>query len=199
MLFLAISSCLTVWFLSFDGSIACIIVWPVSLTFFYHVSDKTLVISKYGASGDHLACTNLAYNKAISDGVDVLDCPVQMSKDGTPFCLNSIDLIESTTVAQSSFSKFAMTIPEIKSGIGIFAFNLTWNDIKSLTRKSDSSVVVSYSIRSIVLLHFCICMELIQTCQSLIIIWLNCNFGSPSFSHPWFWSPERLLTNNYDY
>ncbi|KAG5064752.1 hypothetical protein GLYMA_02G296400v4 [Glycine max] len=95
--------------------------------------DKTLVISKYGASGDYPACTDLAYNKAISDGVDVLDCPVQMSKDGTPFCLNSIDLIESTTVAQSSFSKFAMTIPEIKSGIGIFAFNLTWNDIKSLT------------------------------------------------------------------
>ncbi|KAL2972876.1 hypothetical protein AAZX31_14G017100 [Glycine max] len=95
--------------------------------------DKTLVISKYGASGDYPACTDLAYNKAISDGVDVLDCPVQMSKDGTPFCLNSIDLIESTTVAQSSFSKFAMTIPEIKSGSGIFAFNLTWNDIKILT------------------------------------------------------------------
>ncbi|WVZ16756.1 hypothetical protein V8G54_009738 [Vigna mungo] len=34
-----------------------------------------------------------AYEKAISDGVDVLDCPVQMSKDGIPFCLNSIDLI----------------------------------------------------------------------------------------------------------
>ncbi|XP_028215117.1 glycerophosphodiester phosphodiesterase GDPDL3-like [Glycine soja] len=95
--------------------------------------DKTLVISKYGASGDHLACTNLAYNKAISDGVDVLDCPVQMSKDGTPFFLNSIDLIESTTVAQSSFSKFSMTIPEIKSSSGIFAFNLTWNDINNLT------------------------------------------------------------------
>ncbi|RZB52348.1 Protein SUPPRESSOR OF NPR1-1 CONSTITUTIVE 4 [Glycine soja] len=88
----------------------------------------------YEKSGDHLACTNLAYNKAISDGVDVLDCPVQMSKDGTPFFLNSIDLIESTTVAQSSFSKFSMTIPEIKSSSGIFAFNLTWNDINNLTR-----------------------------------------------------------------
>ncbi|ESW14360.1 hypothetical protein PHAVU_008G274200 [Phaseolus vulgaris] len=95
--------------------------------------DKTLVISKYGASGDYPACTNLAYEKAIADGVDVLDCPVQMSKDGTPFCLNSIDLIESTAVAQSNFSKFAMTIPEIKTGSGIFAFNLTWNDIKDLT------------------------------------------------------------------
>ncbi|TKY57363.1 Glycerophosphodiester phosphodiesterase GDPDL4 [Spatholobus suberectus] len=96
-------------------------------------TGKTLIISKYGASGDYPACTDLAYKQAISDGVDVLDCPVQMSKEGTPFCLNSIDLIESTTVAQSSFSKFAMTIPEIKSGSGIFAFNLTWNEIKDLT------------------------------------------------------------------
>ncbi|WVY91783.1 hypothetical protein V8G54_037297 [Vigna mungo] len=99
----------------------------------FEAIDKTLIISKYGASGDYPACTDLAYNKAIEYGVDVLDCPVQISKDGTPFCLNSIDLIESTTVAQSSFSKFAMTIPQIKSGSGIFAFNLTWSDIKTLT------------------------------------------------------------------
>ncbi|XP_027333115.1 glycerophosphodiester phosphodiesterase GDPDL3-like [Abrus precatorius] len=92
---------------------------------------NTLVISKYGASGDYPACTDLAYKKAISDGVDVLDCPVQMSKDGTPFCLSSVDLIESTTAAQSRFSTYAMTIPEIKSGSGIYTFNLTWNDIKN--------------------------------------------------------------------
>ncbi|WVY90900.1 hypothetical protein V8G54_036414 [Vigna mungo] len=95
--------------------------------------DKALIISKYGASGDYPACTDLAYKKAIEYGVDVLDCPVQISKDGTPFCLNSIDLIESTTVAQSTFSKFAMTIPQIKSTSGIFAFNLTWSDIITLT------------------------------------------------------------------
>ncbi|XP_058742901.1 glycerophosphodiester phosphodiesterase GDPDL4-like [Vicia villosa] len=95
--------------------------------------DKTLIISKFGASGDYPACTDEAYNKAISDGVDVLDCPVQMSKDGTPFCLNSIDLLESTTVAKSSFIGNSIVIPEIKSGQGIFAFNLTWTDIKGLT------------------------------------------------------------------
>ncbi|TKY46972.1 Glycerophosphodiester phosphodiesterase GDPDL4 [Spatholobus suberectus] len=93
---------------------------------------NTLVISKYGASGDYPPCTDLAYEKAISDGVDVLDCPVQMSKDGIPFCLSSIDLIESTNVAQSSFSKLGKIIPEIKSGNGIFTFDLAWDDIKSL-------------------------------------------------------------------
>ncbi|KAJ1392515.1 PLC-like phosphodiesterase, TIM beta/alpha-barrel domain superfamily [Sesbania bispinosa] len=93
----------------------------------------TVVISKYGASGDYTACTDMAYRHAISDGADVLDCPVQMSKDGIPFCLSSIDLMESTTVAQSKFGNYTTTIPEIKSGSGIYTFNLTWNEIKSLT------------------------------------------------------------------
>lgn len=93
----------------------------------------TLVISKYGASGDYPACTDLAYEKAKLDGADVLDCPVQMSKDGIPFCLSSIDLIDSTTVAATSFANRAASIPEIKPGSGIYAFNLTWNEIKNLT------------------------------------------------------------------
>ncbi|XP_027340007.1 glycerophosphodiester phosphodiesterase GDPDL3-like isoform X1 [Abrus precatorius] len=94
---------------------------------------NTLVISKYGASGDYPPCTDLAYEKAISDGADVLDCPVQMSKDGIPFCLSSVDLLESTIDALSSFSNFSTQIPEIKPGSGIFTFNLKWDDIKSLT------------------------------------------------------------------
>ncbi|CAK8538880.1 unnamed protein product [Lathyrus sativus] len=95
--------------------------------------DKTLIISKFGASGDYPACTNLAYNNAISDGADVIDCPVQISKDGIPFCLSSIDLLESTTVAQTGFSDLVTSIPKIKSGRGIFTFKLTWADIKGLT------------------------------------------------------------------
>ncbi|CAJ2633875.1 unnamed protein product [Trifolium pratense] len=108
--------------------------------------DKTLVISQYGASGDYPACTNLAYNKAITDGVDVLDCPVQMSKDGIPFCLSSTDLLESTTVAQTSFRNFAMRIPEIKSNPGIFSFNLTWTDIKGLTPLTMNPFAVNYTL-----------------------------------------------------
>ncbi|KAM4092278.1 hypothetical protein ACB094_06G026700 [Castanea mollissima] len=94
---------------------------------------KALVISKYGASGDYPGCTNLAYMKAIEDHVDILDCPVQMAKDGTPFCLSSINLIDSTTVAQSIFSNLTKSIPAIKSGSGIFTFSLTWSQIQTLT------------------------------------------------------------------
>ncbi|KAK8468513.1 hypothetical protein PHAVU_006G050300 [Phaseolus vulgaris] len=93
----------------------------------------TLVITKYGASGDNPACTDLAYKKAKSDGADVLDCPVQMSKDGTPFCLSSIDLSESTTVADTNFKTRSTTIQEIKNSSGIYTFSLTWDEIKTLT------------------------------------------------------------------
>ncbi|KAK0601323.1 hypothetical protein LWI29_023199 [Acer saccharum] len=91
------------------------------------------VISKNGASGDFPSCTNLAYQQAILDGADVIDCPVQMSKDGTPFCFSSINLIDSTTASQSNYSNYAMTIPEIMEASGIFAFNLTWDEIQTLT------------------------------------------------------------------
>ena len=94
-----------------------------------------LVISKDGASGDYPGCTDLAYMHAIADGVDVLDCNVQMSKDGIPFCSSSINLIDSITVAQSSFNNYTMKVPEIKVGSGIYTFSLTWDQIKTLKRK----------------------------------------------------------------
>ncbi|XVF70773.1 hypothetical protein PTKIN_Ptkin11bG0189100 [Pterospermum kingtungense] len=96
-------------------------------------ADGLLVISKNGASGDYPGCTDLAYSKAIEDGADIIDCPVQITEDGIPICLSSINLIDSTTVAQSSFSNLTTTIPEIGQGSGIFAFNLSWSDIQSLT------------------------------------------------------------------
>ncbi|XP_059662426.1 glycerophosphodiester phosphodiesterase GDPDL3-like [Cornus florida] len=94
---------------------------------------KPLVISHKGASGFYPGCTDLAYKKAISDGVDFLDCPVQMTKDGIPICLGSINLIDSTTVAQSAFSNLTISIPELMVVNGIFTFNLTWSQIQSLT------------------------------------------------------------------
>ncbi|KAL5077424.1 hypothetical protein RYX36_016408 [Vicia faba] len=93
----------------------------------------TLIISKYGASGDYPACTDLAYKKAKSDGADVIDCPVQISKDGIPFCLSSIDLSTTTNVAQTKFRTRKTIIPEIQKGSGIYTFSLTWNEIKTLT------------------------------------------------------------------
>ncbi|KAF5730509.1 putative glycerophosphoryl diester phosphodiesterase [Tripterygium wilfordii] len=92
-----------------------------------------LVISKNGASGDYPGCTDLAYQKAVSDGVDVIDCPVQMSKDGIPFCLASINLGDATNVLQSNFTTLSSTIPEIQSGSGVFSFSLTWSQIQSLS------------------------------------------------------------------
>uniref|UniRef100_A0A6N2M837 glycerophosphodiester phosphodiesterase n=1 Tax=Salix viminalis TaxID=40686 RepID=A0A6N2M837_SALVM len=96
------------------------------------------VISKNGASGDYPGCTDLAYQNAISYGADVIDCPVQMSKDGIPFCLGSINLLSSTLIAQSPYSSRSKPIPEIQAGSGIFTFSLTWSEIQSLTPMMSS-------------------------------------------------------------
>jgi glycerophosphoryl diester phosphodiesterase len=92
-----------------------------------------LVISKDGASGDYPGCTDLAYEKAIKDGADVIDCSVQMSSDGVPFCLRSIDLRNSIAALQNTFSNRSTSVPEISSVPGIFTFSLTWPEIQSLT------------------------------------------------------------------
>lgn len=96
-------------------------------------SVKPLVITNEGASGDYPGCTDVAYKAAITDGADILDCPVQMTKDGVPFCLGTINLIDRTNAAQT-YTTLTMNIPQL--GEGIFSFNLTWKEIQELTRKS---------------------------------------------------------------
>ncbi|KAH1063141.1 hypothetical protein J1N35_028128 [Gossypium stocksii] len=125
---------------SVDGMISDFPITPsAAIDCFAHLGRNAsnqvdlLVISSNGASGDYPGCTNVAYSKAIQDGVDVIDCPVQMTMDGTPICLSSINLIDSTTVAQSEFSNLTTTITQIMPGSGIFTFNLSWSEIKTLT------------------------------------------------------------------
>nr|GEW91760.1 glycerophosphodiester phosphodiesterase GDPDL3-like [Tanacetum cinerariifolium] len=93
---------------------------------------KPLIISYEGASGDYPGCTDLAYQKAVSDGADIIDCPVQMTSDGIPICLGSINLFDRTSAAESDFSNLISIIPELQSGNGVFTFSLRWDQIKSL-------------------------------------------------------------------
>jgi glycerophosphoryl diester phosphodiesterase len=108
------------------------------LNFRFHVGTaaKPLVISHNGASGDYPDCTDQAYGKAVADGADVIDCPVQVTKDGIPICMSSIDLMDVSTVAKSQFASQATIISDLKASAGVFTFNLTWDDItKNLQRK----------------------------------------------------------------
>ncbi|KAG8386058.1 hypothetical protein BUALT_Bualt03G0109500 [Buddleja alternifolia] len=93
---------------------------------------KLLIISSEGASGDYPGCTDKAYEKAVSDGADILDCPVQMTNDGIPICLGSVNLRDKTNVAQSEFSNLATNNPDLNIKDGIFTYNLTWNQIQRL-------------------------------------------------------------------
>ncbi|CAL9110780.1 unnamed protein product [Musa textilis] len=96
------------------------------------VDGKPLIISNNGSSGDYPDCTDLAYNKAVEDGADVIDCPVQVTQDGILICMSSVDLIEDTTVTKSPYSSRLSVIPKLKRTAGIFTFNLTWNEIQKL-------------------------------------------------------------------
>nr|GMC61175.1 glycerophosphodiester phosphodiesterase GDPDL7-like [Ipomoea batatas] len=99
---------------------------------------KRLVISHNGASGDYAGCSDLAYQKAVDDGADIIDCNVQFSKDGVAFCLDSPDL-KFTTTAGSELMDKVNQIPEVNMGQpGIFSFDLTWEEIKSLKPKINS-------------------------------------------------------------
>ncbi|KAL2474133.1 Glycerophosphodiester phosphodiesterase GDPDL3 [Forsythia ovata] len=125
---------------SVDGVLSDFPITPsAAIDCFSHMGKKEAlqanfsIISSEGASGDYPGCTDLAYARAISSDVDVLDCPVQMTKDGIPICLGSINLIDRTTVLQSSFSNLATNVPELDTETGIFTFNLTWSEIQRLT------------------------------------------------------------------
>ncbi|XP_026448048.1 glycerophosphodiester phosphodiesterase GDPDL4-like [Papaver somniferum] len=106
------------------------------------------VISHNGASGMFPGCTDLAYSQAITDGANYIDCPVQMTKDGVPVCLSSINLLDGTDVAQSAFGSLSVIIPEIQGNPGIFTFNLTWNlcSVPSILKPVISNPLNEYQL-----------------------------------------------------
>jgi len=97
-------------------------------------SGNPLIITKNGASGIYPGATDLAYQQAVDDGADIIDCSVQLSKDGVAFCLDSADLMGSTTVI-SSFISRSNVVQEIQPNAGVFSFDLTWSEIQTLKRK----------------------------------------------------------------
>ncbi|XP_054789848.1 glycerophosphodiester phosphodiesterase GDPDL7-like, partial [Prosopis cineraria] len=95
------------------------------------IKGQALVISRDGASGVYPGSTDLAYQQAINDGADIIDCSVQMTKDGVAFCSDTADLMASTS-AVSQFMPKSSEVPEIQSESGIFSFDLTWSEIQTL-------------------------------------------------------------------
>ncbi|KAI3443993.1 hypothetical protein Pfo_000658 [Paulownia fortunei] len=96
-----------------------------------------LIISHNGASGDFPGATDLAYQKAIDDGADIIDCSVQMSKDGIAFCSDRADLMKTTTAA-TLYMDQSTNVPEIQAADGVFSFDLTWSEIQSLRPQIES-------------------------------------------------------------
>ncbi|KAG6507896.1 hypothetical protein ZIOFF_033249 [Zingiber officinale] len=82
---------------------------------------KPLIISHNGASGEYADCTDMAYQKAVDDGADVIDCSVQLTRDGTLVCMSNVDLLTITTVTRSPYSSRLSLIPEIKSSAALIS------------------------------------------------------------------------------
>ena len=116
-----------------------------------------MVITHNGASGVYPGSTDLAYQQAVDDGADIIDCSVQMTKDGIPFCLDTADLATSTT-AKATFLSRAATIPEIQRNNGIFSFDLTWSEIQTLKRNilKTSSILSIYIYMVLEMIFSCI-------------------------------------------
>ncbi|KAG0467965.1 hypothetical protein HPP92_017293 [Vanilla planifolia] len=106
---------------------------------------KPVIFSHNGASGDYPDCTDLAYQKAVDDGADIIDCLVQVTQDGVIICMSSIDLMGVTTVGQSPFRSRLSTIAELQSPPGIFTFNLTWDEINKNLTPSISNPFLNYN------------------------------------------------------
>ena len=98
---------------------------------------KALIISHNGASGDFPGASDLAYQKAIEDGADIIDCSVQMSQDGVAFCSDRPDLMK-TTNAPTLYIDRSINIPEIQKTDGIFSIDLAWADIQALKPQIES-------------------------------------------------------------
>lgn len=93
-----------------------------------------IIVSHNGASGDYPGCTQLAYEGAIKDGADYIDCPIQMTKDGVPICRESPDLLISTDVSLHSefFPSRQSSITQFQESKGVFSINMTWSEINNL-------------------------------------------------------------------
>ncbi|KAH0458760.1 hypothetical protein IEQ34_011574 [Dendrobium chrysotoxum] len=107
---------------------------------------KPIILSHNGASGDYPDCTDLAYNKAVNDGADIIDCPVQVTQDGDLICMSSINLFDNTNVGQSPLRSRISNIPELQNTPGIFTFNLTMEEIQNNLRPSISNPYVAFGI-----------------------------------------------------
>lgn len=106
-----------------------------------------LIISHNGASGDFPGCTLSSYAAAINDGADYIDCTVQISSDGVPFCREDVDLLKSTNVVgnQVLYQQYYDSQPELQPSPGVFAFNLTWSEVLTLKGKPISCRSSRYS------------------------------------------------------
>uniref|UniRef100_A0A2P2NKI0 glycerophosphodiester phosphodiesterase n=1 Tax=Rhizophora mucronata TaxID=61149 RepID=A0A2P2NKI0_RHIMU len=89
-------------------------------------AGQPLIISHNGASRIYAGSTDLAYQQAVDDGADIIDCSVQLSKDGVAFCLDSADLTGDST----AIANFLYLPLSLKFKRNLESFHLTSRGVK---------------------------------------------------------------------
>ncbi|XP_024534529.1 glycerophosphodiester phosphodiesterase GDPDL4 [Selaginella moellendorffii] len=97
--------------------------------------SKRVITHNGGDSGNYPGSTRLAYSSAIGKGADYIDCIVQMTKDGVAICTQSPDLLLNTDVSATPLLSRTKTYESLQDAPGIFTFDFTWDEIKSLKAK----------------------------------------------------------------
>jgi glycerophosphoryl diester phosphodiesterase len=99
---------------------------------------KPTIISHNGYSGKYPASTSLAYTGAIGAKVDYIDCLVQITKDSVLFCRPTVNLVDSTNIANvTALNPYLATYPDFNNGAqGYYPFDLTWDQITTLRGES---------------------------------------------------------------
>ena len=98
-------------------------------------TNRPLNIAHRGSSGTHPEHTIAAYEQAIDDGADVIECDVHITKDLQLVCLHDAFLTKVTDVkSHSEFSrrKHAVDVPEAGIMFDWFVFDFTLKELKTL-------------------------------------------------------------------
>ncbi|CAD5118710.1 unnamed protein product [Dimorphilus gyrociliatus] len=124
-------------------------------------SKKPLVIAHRGASGELPEHTTAAYELAINQGADFIECDICLTKDLVPFCSHDCSLNSSTDISTRKDLKDRITKhdmdfdePEFSMSEDYFSIDFTWDELKMVKVKQsrldrDQSHNFKYSLCSL--------------------------------------------------
>lgn len=120
----------------------------ILIIFSYGSSDsqrkRPLVIAHRGASGERPEHTAIAYELAIEQGADFIECDICLTKDLIPFCSHDCSLNASTDISvrnnlkdRVSFHDMDLGEPEFTNSSDYYSIDFTWDELDDVLVKQN--------------------------------------------------------------